>query len=73
MKYQKVIIISLAIVIITAALYYVVSNRTSLPSTQRVGSEQSEQVALSTQTLTDGAVTYKVTPKNLAPCHHLGF
>ncbi len=67
MKYQKVIIISLAIVIIVAAFYYVVSSRTGSPSTQQVGSEQSEQSTLSIQTLTDGTVTYKVTPKNLAP------
>lgn len=52
MKNQKIIIISLAIVIIGAAFYYVVS-------------KQSEQSAFSTKTLTDGTVTYKVTPKNL--------
>lgn len=67
MKNPKIIIISLAIIIIGAAFYCVVSNRTSPPSTQRVGSEQSEQSSLSTQTLTDGAVTYEVTPKNIAP------
>lgn len=40
-------------------------NRTNSSSTQPVGPEQSEQSTLSTQTLTDGTVTYKVTPKNL--------
>ncbi len=68
MKDQKVIIISLAIIIIGAALYYAISNRTSPPKTQQgSNSRQIEQVALSTQTLTDGAVTYKVTLKNLTP------
>lgn len=66
MKYQKVVKIGLGIIIIGSSFYYIVSNRTSLPSTQRVGSEQPEQSTLSTQTLTDGTVTYKVTPKNLA-------
>lgn len=67
MKNQKVIIISLSIVIVIAAFYYVFSNRTSSPNTRRVESEQSEQGTLSTQTLVDGTVTYKVTHKNLAP------
>lgn len=67
MNNQKVIIIGLAIVIVGTVFYYFVSNRTSSTNTQQVGFEQSEQSTLSTQTLTDGVVTYKVTPKNLAP------
>lgn len=67
MNNQKFIIIGLAIIIIGAAFYYVVSKRTSSPSTRQVGSEQSEQNTFSTQTLTDGTVTYKITPQNLAP------
>ncbi|MCL5797357.1 MAG: hypothetical protein M1366_00960 [Patescibacteria group bacterium] len=65
MKNQKVIILSFAIVIIGAAFYYVVSNRTTSPSTQEVGLEQSGENTLSNQTLTDGTVIYTVTPKNL--------
>ena len=67
MKYQKVIIFSLAFIIIGAALYYVISNRTSSPNTQQVNDSIQTETALSTQTLVDGTVTYIVTPKNFTP------
>lgn len=67
MKTQKVIIIFLAIIILGVTFYYGVSNRRASSGTQEVKPEQSEQSALSTQTLTDGVVSYKVTPKNLNP------
>ena len=57
MKYQKVIIFNLIIIVIGVALYYVISNN--------VVNQVSEQTILQTQTLTDGNVTYKVTPKDL--------
>ncbi len=57
MKYQKVIIFSLVILVIGLALYYVIP--------KDVANQVSEQTILPTQTLTDGTVTYKVTPKNL--------
>ena len=58
MKYQKVVIFSLVSIVIGAALYYVVSEK-------GVANQVSEQTTLQTQTLTDGAVIYKVIPKNL--------
>src|SRR3989344_2543496 len=67
MKYQKVIIFSLAFIIIGAALYYVISNRTSSPNTQQANDSKQTETALSTQTLVDGTVTYIVTPKNFTP------
>lgn len=57
MKYQKVIIFSLVILVIGLALYYVIP--------KDVANQVSEQTILQTQTLTDGNVTYKVTPKDL--------
>ncbi len=65
MKYQKITILSLAIIIIGAALYYVVSDRVNSPSSSGI-STQIEQTTPQTQTLTDDIVIYKVTPKNLA-------
>ena len=59
MKYQKVIIFNLAIIVTGVALYYVVSNRASLFNKPADDTSQ-------TQTLTDGTVTYKVIPKDLS-------
>lgn len=66
MKNQKIIIISLAIIIVGAVLYYVASGRTSSQNTQQIGSEQSEENTFSDQIFTDGTVTYTVIPKNLS-------
>ena len=68
MKYQKVIIFSLAIIIIGVALYYVISNRAPLfNSSPEDVSELVEQTSLQTQSVTIGIVIYKVTPKTLTP------
>ena len=58
MKYQKVIASSLVIIVIGAALYYVISNRASLFNSVA-------QTDLQTQSVTIGTVTYKVTPKTI--------
>lgn len=56
MKYQKVIIFSLGVIVISTALYYVIS---------KIASSRVEQTILQTQTITVGPVTYKVTPKKV--------
>ena len=58
MKYQKVIASSLVIIVIGVALYYVISNRTSLFNSVA-------KTDLQTQSVTIGTVTYKVTPKTI--------
>ena len=55
---RKFIVVILGAIIIGGSLYYVVSDRAVVPA--RV-----DRTDLETQTLTDGAVTYVVTPKNL--------
>lgn len=66
MKYQKVIVFNLGLIVIGAALYYVISNRSNLFNKSTNDANQvSERTTLQTQILTDGTVTYKVTPKDL--------
>ena len=65
MKYQTIIIFTLAIIIIGVSLYYVIFNRANSLNSSR-NPIQVEQTSLQTQTLTDDTVTYKVTPENLA-------
>lgn len=68
MKYQKIIIFSIATIFIGAALYYVTSNRATLFNTPIENvSKQVEQTTLQTQSVTIGIVIYKVTPKSLTP------
>ncbi|KKR72291.1 MAG: hypothetical protein UU81_C0044G0016 [Microgenomates group bacterium GW2011_GWC1_41_8] len=64
MKYQKITIFTLAIIIVGTALYYVISNRANSSNSSGFPT-QIEKTALQIQTLTDGAVTYKVIPKDL--------
>jgi len=65
MKYQKVIIFTLAIIIIGVSLYVAISKRENLFSLTKSVPTQVEQTTWQTQTLTDGTVTYKATPKDL--------
>jgi len=68
MKYQKVIIFNFAIIVIGAALYFGIFNRSNLLNqTTNDATRISEQTTLQTQTLTDGTVTYTVTPKGFIP------
>lgn len=68
MKNQKIIVFSLVIVFIGAALYYVISNRETLLKTPpKRELKQVEPNSLQTQSVTVGIVVYKVTPKTLTP------
>lgn len=67
MKYGKVLVFNLVIILIGATIYFVVSNRANFFKTpSNVPNSPNEQATLTTQTATFGSVTYKVTPKNLA-------
>jgi len=55
----------LAIIIIGASWSYVISNRTNLFNSPESVPAQVEQTTGKVQTITDGAVTYTVTPKDL--------
>jgi len=66
MKYGKVLIFNLAIILIGTAIYFAISNRTNFFTAPSAPNVPAEQAALATQTATIGIVTYKVTPKNLS-------
>lgn len=67
MKYGKVLVFNLVIILIGATIYFVISNRTNFfNTTPNVPNAPTEQTALATQTVTIGNVVYKVTPKNLS-------
>lgn len=67
MKYGKVLVFNLAIIMVGIAIYFVISNRANfINKTLNVPNLPSEQSTLKTQTTTIGNVTYKVTPKSLS-------
>lgn len=66
MKYGKVLVFNLIIILIGAVIYFVISNRTNFFNKPIAPNLPAEQTALSAQTASIGIVTYKVTPKNLS-------
>lgn len=67
MKYGKLLIFYLTIIIIGASIYFVFSNKGGfLISPPSASNLSTKQKTLSTQTASIGNVTYKVTPKNLS-------
>lgn len=67
MKYTKVLLFYLVIIIIGVAIYFTISNRGSLfGSTSSVSNSSAEQEKTATKTTTIDDVMYKVTPKNLS-------